>query len=115
MKTKDYSLGTICVSVLQRIKAAVVRAVAIGPFIVARRKNDRILERIEIREAVFVYRVLAESVARLDVSDVNRERDSWIAVDVGDQTLVQGSRVHLMAIGDRLVRHIANGGKGELR
>ena len=46
---------------------------------------------------------------------MDRELDGWIAIDVGDQSFVWRNRVDLAAIGDRLVRQITNGGKGELR
>ena len=75
---------------LQRIVHAVVGPVAIGPFIVARRVDQRVLEGVEGRAHGGEACVGAFGAAVLDVADVDREPDLRVRVDGADQVAEAG-------------------------
>ena len=85
-----------------RREAAVGRAVAVGPVVVARREHRRRVERVEVAETLHGKGVAAgcrrdgagRAVAGLQVAVVNRERELRV-VHVGDQVRHAGRRLHV--------------------
>ncbi|MBL8176182.1 MAG: hypothetical protein JNK48_16005 [Bryobacterales bacterium] len=85
-------------------------AVTIGPFIIARRKNERPLERIKIFEILHINFILAPRSASFDVSDVDGELGAAI-VDGRNKPFVRWRRIYLPVSRKRVVWHVSDGGK----
>ena len=57
---------------------------AVGPLVVAGRVDERIVERLEVREPGGEVRVVAAARAVLDVAEVHDPADGRVGVDLGD-------------------------------
>ena len=64
---------------------AVVDPMAVRPFVVAGRENERALECLVQRESVTDEIVVAPLAARLDVARVHHKVDVVVPIDLGDQ------------------------------
>jgi hypothetical protein len=91
---------------LERVEPTGRFAAAVGPFVVARRVNQRMPEIVEVVAHLLQRLVGAGAGPALDVADVKREHRLHL-VDRGDQTLEAG-----VVVG-QLVRHVADGDERE--
>ena len=91
---------------LERVEFAGRIAVAVGPLVVARRVDQRLLEGAEVVLDLLEVLVAAGRTAALDVADVDREGRPRL-VDLGDEPLEAG------VVGRHVVGHVAQGDESE--
>jgi hypothetical protein len=93
--------------------AAFARLVAIGPFVVAGRVDDRLGERLPVVGDQRVVRLGAELLARVDIAHVQDDGRIRVCVDRAHE---RGKHDRLRSVGGReAVGHVADHGNGELR
>lgn len=97
---------------LRRQIAAGVLAVTVGPIVVARRVDKRILERVEQCPQTLEALVAAGAATGLDVAEVQHDVDLEVAVDVSDEIGERGDlRTAVGRVADHRQRQGGRGGR----